>query len=265
MALSFNEDYIAKVRRMFGLNLYEAKMWLAILSQGKSASGKLSEPANVPKSRSYDILVSLENGGFIVRNLTKPISYRAISPNELIERLVEKAKEETNKKIEKLEKIRDSSMMKDLQSLYEKGIKFVDETKVATSYQGLEAAYFRMKKSIKSAKSEIVLITTASSLEPKIKALSRALKQAKSNNVTIHVYAPIKDISETLANEIKQIGRLNRLGMDIGRFVIIDENEVFIFTEDDRDTHPSNEIILHVRGKYLSERIKKLAALHVLG
>jgi hypothetical protein len=34
MALSFSEDYIAKIRRMFGLNLYEAKVWLALLSQG---------------------------------------------------------------------------------------------------------------------------------------------------------------------------------------------------------------------------------------
>ena len=93
MALSFGEDYIGKIRRLFGLNLYEAKMWLALLSQGKSTSGKLSDIANIPKSRSYDILVSLENGGFVIRNLGKPISYRAVPPSDLIERLEEKAKE----------------------------------------------------------------------------------------------------------------------------------------------------------------------------
>ncbi len=263
MALSFGEDYIGKIRRLFGLNLYEAKMWLALLSQGKSTSGKLSDIANIPKSRSYDILVSLENGGFVIRNLGKPISYRAVPPSDLIDRLEEKSKEELDKKIDKLNKLKDSAVMKDLQSLYDRGIKFVEENKVATSYQGAEAAYFRMKKSIKEAKNEIVVISSAAGLENKIKALGRALKQAKANNVTIHLYAPIKDVSDAMAAELKQIGKLNRTNLDIGRFVIVDGDEMFIFTENDGETHPSNEIVLHIKGKYLPEKIKKLAMVHV--
>ncbi len=263
MALSFSEDYINKIRRLFNLNLYEAKIWLALLSQGKSTSGKLSDIANIPKSRSYDILVSLENGGFIVRDLSKPISYRAIPPRELIERLEDKAKEDLEAKVEKLKRLQDSAVLKDLQSLYDRGIKFVEETKVATSYQGLDTAYFRMKKSIKGAKNEIVVISTAGSLENKIKTLSRALKQAKANNVTIHIYAPIKDLSDALATEIKQFGKFNRTNLDIGRFVIVDGQEVFMFTENEEETHPSNEIVLHIRGKYLPEKLKRFAAAHV--
>ncbi len=264
MVLSFSEDYIAKIRRMFGLNLYEAKVWLALLSQGKSTSGKLSNIANIPKSRTYDILVSLENGGFVVRDLSKPISYRAIPPQELIEKLEEKAKESIEQKIEKLNKIKDSAVLNDLQSLYNKGIKYIDENKVASSYQGLDNIYFKIKKSIGSAKNEIVLITTEQSLEKKIDALGRALKKAKANNVTVHVYAPVKDVNETLLNEIKQFGKLNKTDIDIGRFIIVDENEMFIFTENENETHPSNEVVLHVRGKYLPEKIKKLISAHVV-
>ncbi|MCL4372853.1 hypothetical protein M1384_02185 [Candidatus Parvarchaeota archaeon] len=262
--MSFSEDYIAKIRRMFGLNLYEAKIWLALLSQGKSTSGKLSEIANIPKSRAYDILVSLENGGFIVRDLSKPISYRAIPPQELIEKLEEKAKELMDLKLEKLNKLKDSAMLNDLQNLYNKGIKYVDEGKVANSYQGLDNIYFRIKKSIGSAKGEIVLITTEQSLESKISALGRALKKAKASNVTVHVYAPVKDINETLMNEIKQFGKLNKTDLDIGRFVIVDGNEIFIFTENESETHPSNEVVLHIKGKYLPEKIKKLVSSHVV-
>ncbi len=264
MALSFGEDYIGKIRRLFGLNLYEAKMWLALLSQGKSTSGRLSDIANIPKSRSYDILVSLENGGFIVRDLGKPISYRAIPPSELIEKLDDKAKEDLDLRLEKLSKLKESAVMKDLQVLYDKGIKFVEENKVATSYQGADTAYFRIKKSIKGAKKEIVVISTAGSLEKKIKALSRALKQAKANNVTIHVYAPVKDLTDALATEIKQLGKFNKTNLDIGRFVIVDENEIFMFTENEEETHPSNEIVLHIKGKYLPEKIKRLAAAHTV-
>ena len=260
--MAFSEDYIAKVRRLFGLNLYEAKIWLALLTQGRSTSGKLSEIANIPKSRSYDILISLENGGFIVKDLSKPITYRAIPPSELIEKLEEKTKEDAEQRVEKLKKLRDSSVMKDLAGLYQKGVKFVEENKVATSYQGADTAYFRIKKSIKGAKKEIVLISTAKSLDDKIRVLGRALKQAKANNVVIHVYAPVKDLSETLANEIKQFGKFNRTNLDIGRFVIVDGSELFMFTESDEETHPSNEIVLHIRGKHLPENIKRLITTH---
>ncbi len=264
MVLSFSEDYIAKIRRTFGLNLYEAKVWLALLSQGKSTSGKLSEIANIPKSRAYDILVSLENGGFILRDLSKPISYTAIPPEELIEKLEEKAQESLTQKLDKLSKLKGSTVLADLQNLYNKGIKYVDEGKVANAYQGLDNIYFRIKKSIGSAKSEIVVVTTEKSLEKKVYALSRALKKAKANNVTVHLYAPVKDVNETIANEIKQFGKLNKTNLDIGRFVIVDGNEIFIFTENEEETHPSNEVVLHIRGKYLPEKIKKLVSSHVV-
>jgi sugar-specific transcriptional regulator TrmB len=262
MVLSFSDDYIAKIRRLFGLNLYEAKIWLALLSQGRATSGRLSDIANIPKSRAYDILVSLENGGFVVKELSKPITYIAIPPEDLIEKLEEKTKADTEYKMEKLSKLKDSAVLKDLQALYTKGVRYVEENKVANSYQGLDAAYFRMKKSIKEAKNEIVLITTAKGLEEKIGSLNRALKQAKARNVSIHIYAPVKDVSEVLAEEIKQLGKLNKLDLEIGRFVIVDNKEIFIFTENEEDIHPSNEIVLHIQGSYIPEKIRKIAALH---
>ncbi|MCW1294413.1 MAG: hypothetical protein QXP07_01040, partial [Candidatus Parvarchaeum sp.] len=163
-----------------------------------------------------------------------------------------------------LSKLTDSTMLNDLQNLYNKGIKYVDEGKVANSYQGLDNIYFRIKKSIGAAKGEIVLITTEQSLEKKISALGRALKKAKANNVTVHVYAPVKDVNEALLNEIKQFGKLNKTDLDIGRFVIVDGNEIFIFTENENETHPSNEVVLHIKGKYLPEKIKKLVSSHVV-
>jgi len=38
----------------FGLNSYEAKLWVALLSRGVSTAGELSDIANVPRSRTYD-------------------------------------------------------------------------------------------------------------------------------------------------------------------------------------------------------------------
>ncbi|MCK5629147.1 MAG: hypothetical protein KAI26_00900, partial [Nanoarchaeota archaeon] len=48
-------DFLNNIRD-FGLNTYEAKLWTALLSRGISTAGELSDIANVPRSRSYDVL-----------------------------------------------------------------------------------------------------------------------------------------------------------------------------------------------------------------
>ncbi len=53
----------------FGLNSYESKIWVALLSRGVSTAGELSDIANVPRSRSYDVLESLEKKGFVILKL----------------------------------------------------------------------------------------------------------------------------------------------------------------------------------------------------
>ena len=81
------EEFLSKLRRYFSLNLYEVKIWTALLSRGVSTAGELSDIANVPRSRSYDVLESLEKKGFVVMKLGKPIKYLAVPPKEVLERV----------------------------------------------------------------------------------------------------------------------------------------------------------------------------------
>ena len=66
------EEFLSKLRRYFALNLYEVKIWTALLSRGVSTAGELSDIANVPRSRSYDVLESLEKKGFAERMRNSP-------------------------------------------------------------------------------------------------------------------------------------------------------------------------------------------------
>ncbi|HIJ10966.1 TPA: TrmB family transcriptional regulator, partial [Candidatus Woesearchaeota archaeon] len=54
------DELLGTLRRHFDLNLYEVKLWTALLSRGVSTAGELSDIADVPRSRSYDVLESLE-------------------------------------------------------------------------------------------------------------------------------------------------------------------------------------------------------------
>jgi len=93
------EEFLSRLRKIFDLNLYEVKVWTALLSRGVSTAGELSNISDVPRSRTYDILESLEKKGFIVMKLGKPIKFVALKPEEVIERvkrnLVVHAKEKT--------------------------------------------------------------------------------------------------------------------------------------------------------------------------
>ena len=88
------EEFLSKLRRYFSLNLYEVKIWTALLSRGVSTAGELSDIANVPRSRSYDVLESLEKKGFVVMKLGKPIKYIAVPPTEVVDRVKKNMKVE---------------------------------------------------------------------------------------------------------------------------------------------------------------------------
>ena len=45
------EEFLSKLRRYFSLNLYEVKIWTALLSRGTSTAGELSSISDVPRSR----------------------------------------------------------------------------------------------------------------------------------------------------------------------------------------------------------------------
>src|SRR4030043_2475338 len=96
------DEFLSKLRRYFNLNLYEVKIWAALLSRGVSTAGELSDIANVPRSRSYDVLESLEKKGFVVMKLGKPIKYLAVEPGEVVERVKKSIRREAEENVLKL-------------------------------------------------------------------------------------------------------------------------------------------------------------------
>ena len=91
--------------KQIGLNLYERKLWAALLSRGTSTAGELSSLAKVPHSRTYDVLESLAEKGFVMIQSSKPLKYVVIAPSEALERSKKKLKEKLNVTLERIEKL----------------------------------------------------------------------------------------------------------------------------------------------------------------
>ena len=81
------QELINKIKDYFDLNVYETKVWLALLSKGIATAGEIATISGVPRSRTYDVLEGLEKRGFVIIKLEKPVKYMGVKPNIILEKL----------------------------------------------------------------------------------------------------------------------------------------------------------------------------------
>ncbi len=81
------QELVNKIKDYFGLNIYETKVWLALLGKGVASAGEIAEISKVPRSRTYDVLETLERKGFSIVKIGKPVKYIGIKPRIILERL----------------------------------------------------------------------------------------------------------------------------------------------------------------------------------
>ena len=72
------QELVKQIKEYFNLNIYETKVWLALLTKGIASAGEIAELSSVPRSRTYDVLESLEKRGFAIIKIGKPVKYIAI-------------------------------------------------------------------------------------------------------------------------------------------------------------------------------------------
>lgn len=80
-----SDEVVEKLKEL-GLNSYEAKVYLALLKKYPSTGYEVAKLADIPQSRAYDTLKSLEIAGIAVSSGTKPETYTPIKPKELTKR-----------------------------------------------------------------------------------------------------------------------------------------------------------------------------------
>lgn len=93
------DNLIEKLKEL-GFNSYEAKVYLALLKKYPATGYEVSQLSDVPQSRAYDALKSLEVEGIVHSTAEKPQRYTPVSPKELTQRF----KRRINSTIDYLEK-----------------------------------------------------------------------------------------------------------------------------------------------------------------
>ena len=161
------KNFLNKLRD-FGLNTYESKLWTALLSRGSSTAGELSDIANVPRSRTYDVLESLERKGFIIRKLGKPIKYIAVPPEEVLERVKEKVHKESESQLKMINELKGSEVLNELSMLHSQGIELIDPADLTGSITGRDNINNHIESRVAKAETNVTILTTAEGLISRI-------------------------------------------------------------------------------------------------
>jgi sugar-specific transcriptional regulator TrmB len=260
ISMIMQKDFIERLK-LFGLNSYEAKIWVALLSRGVSSAGELSDISNVPRSRSYDILESLEKKGFIVMKIGKPIKYIAVPPNEVLERVKQRVRQEAESQANNLSKLKESDLLTELSSLHTKGVDLVEPTDLTASFRGQERVYDQMHLMLKESEEEFILVTTALGLARKADYLLRGFKKAHERGVSIKIAAPLGKETEEAQKLLAPYADIRNLEHVRARFAVADGKEVTFLLFDDEDIHPSYDVGIWANTPFFAQTIQQLFAL----
>src|SRR3989338_2155284 len=185
------QNFLTKLRRYFGLNLYEVKIWTALLSRGVSTAGELSDIANVPRSRSYDVLESLEKKGFVVMKLGKPIKYIAVPPHEVLERVKKNVSTEAKETIKRLEDLKGTDVINELTSLHDQGVELVEPSDLSGSLRGRHNLYNHLELTMRNAEDSVNIMTTTQGFLRKVEGFKPTFDKFKKRGVKVRIAAPI--------------------------------------------------------------------------
>lgn len=226
------KDLINRVKDYFDLNLYETKVWLALLGKGVASAGQIAEISGVPRSRTYDVLESLEKKGFAIAKLGKPVKYLGVKPSIIIEKLKNNVKTDAEEKIVTLSKLKDKEEFDKLQEIYKHGINPVKRGEVSAAIKGKSNISNHLKEILDNAEKEVIICTNASEIKSKTKLFKDTFSKLAKSKIKIKMALSgdgtlIKQLSKIFNMKIKQI--------DIdAKFFIIDKKEILFYLNKDK-------------------------------
>ncbi len=249
-----SQDLMNRIKDYFDLNLYETKVWLALLSKGMASVGEVATISRVPRSRTYDVLESLEKKGFAIIRMGKPVKYLGVKPQMILERIKRNIQKNAEEKIKNLTKIRESEEFSKLDELYRLGINPVKREEVSASLRGKSNISNFLKEIIQNAEKEVIICTNVKEIKSKTKLFAQTFSILKKSNIKIKIALSgdpkmIKEIEKRLAVKIK------RTEIDT-KFFIIDRTEILFYIS--RNRSDAEDIAIWLNSDFFVEAFTSL-------
>lgn len=223
-------ELVKKIKDYFNLNIYETKVWLALLGKGIASAGEIAEVSGVPRSRTYDVLEGLEKQGFAISKIGKPAKYIAVKPGIILEKMKNNTMKEADERVEILSKLKETSEYGELETLYTIGIKPVKHEDLSASLKGRSTIYNHAREILENAKKEVVICTSLRDFSDKIRLFTALLQKLKKNGINVKIAlsgneADVKKLGLKLKEKIRHVN-IN------SKFFMVDQEQILFHLSD---------------------------------
>jgi sugar-specific transcriptional regulator TrmB len=213
-----------KVLREMGLTDYETRAYLALLERGVLTASQISEEANVPYSKVYETLTSLERKGWIEMERGRPGRYYPKAPSDAL----------ATARMQLEEKLKDweRTIFSELQPFFEK--REIREKPDIWILRGEISTVAKLREMLDNVKSELMV---AAPTLPKalVDLVVPFLQRLKTTNVKILFMIPKQNTSWNIA-ELEKIGEVRVRDQMFGGGVIADGKEAILFLGEEKQT-----------------------------
>ena len=247
------QDLVKRIKEYFNLNIYETKVWIALLSRGIASAGEIASISNVPRSRTYDVLESLEKRGFAITKIGKPVKYIAVKPVEVLEKMKLRTMQEAQDKVKNLSVLKETVEYEELEKLHNTGISPIKAHEITGSLKGRSNIISRVREIIQNSKKEVFISTSVSDFEDKSRVLIPAIEQAIKNNVKVKI--ALSGQSE----RIKKIGsrfniKTSNTNSDARLYISDKQEALFMITPENSD----EEVGIWLNSPFFADSFSKM-------
>ncbi len=230
------QELINKVKDYFSLNIYETKVWLALLSKGIASAGEIAEISGVPRSRTYDVLESLEKSGFAIVKIGKPVKYIGVKPKMILDKMKNDVRKDAEERVQILSKVKETNEFIELESLYNEGIDPVKREDVSAALKGKNNINGYLKDILQNTQKEVIICSNVDDILSKQGIFKQTIDRLKKENIRVKIALSgneklIQDLASQWEIKIKKIE------ID-AKFFIIDRKEILFYVakEDKEET-----------------------------
>ena len=246
------QELVKKIKDYFGLNVYETKVWLALISKGIASAGEIADISGVPRSRTYDVLESLEKREFAIVKLGKPVKYMGVKPKVILEKLKNNTLREAEEKIKELSRVKETDEFIQLEDLFKQGITPVKRENISASIKGKANISNHIREIIQNAREEVIICTDADEINNKSRLFNQTFERLK--DAKVKVKSALHGDEKIISQLSKKFGiKFSRINIK-AKFFIIDRKEILFYINKGTD----EEIAIWLNSEFFAEAFASL-------
>ena len=227
---------VDRTRHFVGTNLYETRLWLALLNHGISTAGELSEAAGVPRSRSYDVLESLSQKGLvIIKAEGRPLKYAAVPPEQALANIQKFYEANAEGKKDELTQLNSSKINSTLKAIYQKGEQVMDMPEITGLVREKNNVFSQLATLLNRSMSTAKVMLTEYDISEINKFYLDAFKDAKGRGSEVKILVP----KNSEVGELSKYAEVKQTEHPIARGIIIDKKETMMMFMDPTEVHHS--------------------------